>query len=358
MTTTSRMYKNPYVGPQSFRRGDALYGRDQEVGDLLDLLIAERVVLLHSPSGAGKTSLIQARLLSLLEHEGFEVLPVIRLTHDVPAALADHDPPVNRYVLSALLSLEEGLPTALQRPLSELAGISLAQYLAEWPDLDNRPGNEVLVLDQFEEVITADPVDHEVKTAFFADLGATLRDRSLWALFSMREDFVAELDPYVRYVPTRLTTRFRLDLLTVDQALEAVTNPARDANVEFEVEAAVKLVDDLRRVRTQRGARVVEELGRHVEPVQLQVSCRQIWDGIGDAARIGIKDIESVGDVNEALASYYAASVATVAGATGVPERAIRDWFERELVTSQGFRGQVLGGPDSPGSPADESSSS
>ena len=63
MTTTARAHTNPYVGPQSFRRGDALYGRDREVADLLDLLIAERVVLLHSPSGAGKTSLIQARLL-------------------------------------------------------------------------------------------------------------------------------------------------------------------------------------------------------------------------------------------------------------------------------------------------------
>lgn len=347
MTTTARAHKNPYVGPQSFRRGDALYGRDREVADLLDLLIAERVVLLHSPSGAGKSSLIQARLITLLETEGFEVLPVIRLSHELPASLVDHDPPVNRYVLSALLSLEEGLPSRLQRPLPELARTSLAQYVAQWPDLDARPGNEVLILDQFEEVITADPVDHEAKVAFFADLGATLRDRSLWALFSMREDFVAELDPYARHVPTRLATRFRLDLLTVDQALEAVTCPARDAGVEFEEEAAVKLVDDLRRVRTQRGTDVVEELGRHVEPVQLQVTCRQIWEGLGDADHIGLDDIESAGDVNEALAGYYAASVAAVSRETLVPERALRDWFERELVTAQGFRGQVLAGPES-----------
>lgn len=346
MTTTARAHKNPYVGPQSFRRGDALYGREREVSDLLDLLIAERVVLLHSPSGAGKTSLIQARLLSLLEAEDFEVLPVVRLNHEVPDSLADREPPVNRYVLSALLSLEEGVPSHLQRPLPELARTSLAQYLGQWPDLDDRPGNEVLVFDQFEEVLTTDPVDHATKVAFFADLGATLRDRSLWALFSMREDFVAELDPFARHVPTRFSTRYRLDLLTVEQALEAVTRPARDADVEFDEDAAVKLVDDLRRVRTQRGTRVVEELGRHVEPVQLQVTCRQIWEGLGDAHRIAIDDIESAGDVNEALAGYYAAIVAAVSRETGVAERALRDWFERELVTAQGFRGQVLGGPE------------
>jgi WD40 repeat protein len=349
MTTTARSLKNPYVGPQSFRRGDALYGRDREVGDLLDLLIAERLVLLHSPSGAGKTSLIQARLVVLLEDEGFEVLPVIRLSHEVPAAVSENQPPVNRYVLSALLSLEEGVPPHLQRSLPELAGMTLAQYIAEWPDLDGRPDNEVLIFDQFEEVITADVVDHDAKAAFFADLGSTLRDRSLWALFAMREDFLAELDPYARHVPTRFSTRFRLDLLSVDQAMDAITSPARDAGVEFEPMAAQKLVDDLRRVRTQRGAAVVEELGRHVEPVQLQVTCRQIWDGLDGATRIAINDVESAGDVNEALADYYAASVAAVSAETGVSERALRDWFEKELLTSQGFRGQVLGGPESTG---------
>ena len=44
---------NPYVGPRAFQRGETLYGRDLEVVQLLDLLIAERIVVLHSPSGAG-----------------------------------------------------------------------------------------------------------------------------------------------------------------------------------------------------------------------------------------------------------------------------------------------------------------
>ncbi|WP_156035331.1 WD40 repeat domain-containing protein [Terrabacter tumescens] len=339
---------NPYVGPQSFRRGDQLYGRDREAADLVDLLVAERIVLLHSPSGAGKTSLIQARLVPMLEEEGFEVLPIVRVNRepaDVPGAPAG----INRYVLSTLLSLEEGLPAAIQHTVTELAGMTLAQYLAQRPDMDGRPGNEVLVFDQFEEVITADPVDQDAKAAFFTDLSTMLADRKLWALFAAREDFLAEFAPYVRPLPTRLSTRYRLDLLTADQALDAMTLPARAVGVEFDHDAARRLVDDLRKVRVQHAGTVTEEEGPHVEPVQLQVVCRLMWDRLSrEARRVEIADVEAVGDVDKALADYYATSVAGVCGDTGLPERSLRDWIETALVTNQGFRAQVMRGPAGP----------
>ena len=58
---------NPYVGPRPFTQTDPLFGRDVEKVELLNLLIAERIVLLYSPSGAGKTSLIQAGLVPELK---------------------------------------------------------------------------------------------------------------------------------------------------------------------------------------------------------------------------------------------------------------------------------------------------
>jgi len=63
MAVTQATHPNPYIGPRAFRTGETLYGRDREVDELLDLLIAERIVLLYSPSGAGKTSLVQAALI-------------------------------------------------------------------------------------------------------------------------------------------------------------------------------------------------------------------------------------------------------------------------------------------------------
>src|SRR5258707_14876425 len=95
--------ENPYVGPRSFKTGEKMYGRDRELQDLLNLLIAERIVLLYSPSGAGKSSLIHAGLIGQLRKEGFRPLPVMRVS------LQPENMPLNanRYLLSAKLSLEE-----------------------------------------------------------------------------------------------------------------------------------------------------------------------------------------------------------------------------------------------------------
>lgn len=341
---------NPYVGPTSFRLGDPLYGRDREEEDLLDLLIAERIVLLYSPSGAGKTSLIQAALVPALQEAGFEVLPVIRVTHALEPR-PGMPTPRNRYVLGTLLSLEEGVPPDRQRPVEELATLTLRQYMEAYADRDRRPGNEVLVFDQFEEVLTADPTDEAAKHQFFAELGEMLRDRGHWALFSMREDFLAALDPYLRHVPTRFRTTFRLDLLAVPEALDAIRLPARTAGVDFTEEAANQLVDDLRRVRVQRPSGDTEDAyGAYVEPVQLQVACRLLWSTLPPGAdRITRADVEALGDVDRALGDYYADRVRTIAAETGVRESVIRDWFEDRLITPQGLRGEVLEGPEVPG---------
>ncbi len=54
-----------------------------------------------------------------------------------------------------------------------------------------------------------------------------------------------------------------------------------ELGVDFTESAADRLLDDLRQVRVQRGTIVTEELGPYVEPVQLQVVCRQLWESLG-----------------------------------------------------------------------------
>ena len=82
MPDSSGRGPNPYVGPRAFQEADqgAFFGRETEVRQLLSLAVARRVVLLYAPSGAGKTSLLQAGLLPRLrELREVTVLPLARV---------------------------------------------------------------------------------------------------------------------------------------------------------------------------------------------------------------------------------------------------------------------------------------
>ena len=201
---------NPYPGPRAFEPGETLYGRRRDTRQLLNLLIAERIVLLYSPSGAGKTSLMQAALVPELEAEGFRVLPPMRVSLEAASRVARVR---NRYVFSLLLSLEAGLDEAEQTPVDALAGMTLDEYLAQQPGATSSNGSsdqlldaddwygDVLIFDQFEEILNTDPTDRAAKMGFFMQVGEALQNRQRWALFAMREEFVAGLDPYLLPLP-------------------------------------------------------------------------------------------------------------------------------------------------------------
>jgi hypothetical protein len=328
---------NPYPGPRPFVAGESLYGRDREVTKLFYLLSAERIVVLHSPSGAGKSSLLNAGLVPMLREERFYPWPTIRLSQ--PAADGG-----NRFVRSAIASLEEGLPESLRRPAEELAGASLAEYVAGRPRRPGAPASVVLVFDQFEEILTLDPLALDARREFFRQLGEALENPDVWALFALREDYLGALDPFRDEVPTRLSNTFRVDLLTVDDARDAIAKPAHDAGREFAPDAAEKLAKDLATISVQQpDGSFEEETGVYVEPLQLQVVCRRLWDELPpDARTIGVENLQASGDVNSALAAYYDVCVGAVAGEDVGRERAIREWFGDRLITPGGIRGQVL----------------
>jgi tetratricopeptide (TPR) repeat protein/WD40 repeat protein len=338
-------FSNPYVGPRAFKANEVLYGRERELRQLESLLIAERIVLLHSPSGAGKTSLIQAGLSPRLREQEFSVLPIIRVNLEPPDDIQKFDG-FNRYTFSAMVSLEEGVDSEKRLSHEELAGLDLDSYLLR------QYGSErdlVLIFDQFEEVLTSSPVDTDAKAAFFSNLGEALYKRERWALLSIREDYLGALAPYLRPIPGQLESRFRLDLLNLDAAKQAIKKPALVSGVEFLDEAVQKLVDDLRVIQVQQPDGSFETAqGLTVEPVQLQVVCFNLWQsGAADDGLISPDDLQNVGSVGDVLATYYADSLTKISVNSGVEERVVRQWFHEQLITSEGIRGQALRGVNS-----------
>lgn len=357
MKPTDKIESSPYVGTESIQTGQALFGRDHEIELLTDLLIARRIVLLHSPSGAGKTSLINAGLLPALVKEHFTVLPVVRVNKAVPMEVqAVSDPSqVNRYTISALLSLDADPSLAVRLTASELSTMDLETYLELRRPPDDPDQPLLLILDQFEELLTADPIDLDKKQQFMIGLGKALEDRRTWALFSMREDFVGGLDPFLQYIPTQLSARVRLDLLSKEGAEQAIRRPTpEDEEFQeglyetFTQGAASLLAEDLRTMLVQQegGKRLVQP-GPYIEPVQLQVVCWRLWQNRGNTSQVDESILSAAGTVDEALEGHYADTVRQIAEELkdrGVREWMIRDWFDRKLITTGGIRGQVMMG--------------
>ena len=331
---------NPFVGPRPIERGQPIFGRDAEIDGLYYLLSAERIVLFHSPSGAGKSSLLQAGLLPRLE-EQFDVWAPARV--NLPPG---SDGTANRYVRSVNHSFEAEVPDGLRRPESAIAGMTLAEYVASRPRRRSAPGNTVLIFDQFEEILTAGPTAFEARREFFTQLAALLQRPEIWAIFALREDYLAQLDPFADELPTHLKNRFRLDLLRREGAEDTIRRSVESAGRRFEPEALRQLVADLAKMQVQQpDGEFRAETGPYIEPLHLQVTCRELWDRMPAAQTvIGKEDVTWFGDVTSALAAYYASAVGKVSGSDDRVERNIRRWFGEELI-ARGIRVQRLREP-------------
>lgn len=338
--------ERPYVGATAIQDDRLFFGRGTDSEAVVDNLLAYRIVLLFSPSGAGKTSLIEAGVKPRLAKD-FDILPTIRLNRKPEPGQIPENTVYNRFILSALLSLQTGADVQAHEVLPSLVGTTLAGYLEE-NTIDHEDNKRtLLIFDQFEELLASEPALKDEIVVFLEDLMTVLYDYRYWALFAMREDYLAKLEPYLSYFPDRLSTHYYLKLLDKDNAIEAVIRPAGVCKVKFHLEAARKLVDELSIKRIPSAQGVIEQSGDYVEPVQLQVVCDNLWDKPRpDPKEITPEDVSTLANIDTALADHYNRKVSSVAKAFQIDERGIRDWFEQQLISEQEFRQQTLAGTE------------
>jgi SOS regulatory protein LexA len=319
---TEPQERNPYVGPRPFEPQDRyrFFGRDPESSELLSLVIAHRVLLVYAPSGAGKTS-------QDIEPE------------EIP----------NLYVFNTLMSWAE---EADPRRLSQM---SLAGFLKgrEHPtDEEGLPSPRVVIFDQFEELFAFYPERWRDREEFFEQVRDALeRDPLLRVVFGIREDYIAQLDPYAPLLPEKLRTRFRLERLREGAALAAVAGPLKDTGRSFAQGIPEQLVEEFLKVRVATAAgETVEVTGEFIEPVQLQVVCQSLWRNLPPDITVITQDyLQAFGDVNQALSEFYERSIKRAAQEAGLREADIRKWFERKLITPGGTRGTVYRGREKTG---------
>jgi len=344
----------PYVGPRSFRKEqrEFFFGRDEEADELVSIITAHPAVLLYSQSGAGKTSLLNAKLIPKLEEEeGFHVLPPMRVQGQLPATLKIGRN-TNIFVLNALMSCGQFDITKSNM------GMTFHEFIAQCGQKTNEygePAPTVMVFDQFEELFTSYPGRWADREDFFRQVGEALEGNPkkglrsnplLRVIFCMREDYIAELDPYLPLLPEKLRTRFRLEHLREKKALTAITKPLEKTNRSYAPGVAEQLVRNLLRIPTQ-SMTGTQTMGLYVEPVQLQVVCQSLWDALTpDESVITLNHLQKYGDVSQALSNFYERSIRSVSKDTGVKEETLRRWFGDTLITPEGTRAPVNRGKD------------
>jgi hypothetical protein len=364
------MTDNPYIGPRTFTRqeGGRFFGREQEARDLFSLAVSERLVLFYAQSGAGKSSLINARLMPQLEEAGYAVLPPGRVSGDVPGGVNQVS---NIFTFNLMLSLDQ----SSSKP-ERFTALSLTDFLVRLVSTDGEhyvyeveakteaegyvEAPHVLIIDQFEELITTHPERWSERADFFSQLNQAMSDDPLlWVVLAFREDYLAAIEPYASLLTDKMRARFYMQRMGYKAALEAVKKPAEQAGRLFAPGVAESLVNNLRQIRVQTNVNLapdqtapsssrLQALGQFVEPVQLQVVCYQLWENlkVRPAPEITSQDLRELGNVDTALAQFYEQALAKVLAETGVSELEVRDWFEHKLITEAGTRGNVYRGAD------------
>ena len=362
--------ENPFPGPRPFEPTESQYffGREAEKLELTSMILANRVVFLYAQSGAGKTSLLNACLLpALRDEEDFDVLPVARLGVPLPAGVTT-DQVKNVFVFNALRAWRKDAEPSqlLSQTLGDFLFDDYVQKTLALGEYESRPAPRVLVFDQFEELFTTYPERWKDRRDFFVQLARALDpnleewrdrlkaaglpaegsepDRSVRILFSLREDHLANLHTYADLLPVKPVVRVRIERLRKEAACEAAERPAGLSGRPFDKGVADQLVTKLVVSKIKlTGGGVDDVEGEFVEPVQLQIICKKLFETLpAGQARVGAADLQRLGDVNEPLIEYYEKAVRRAVEEAGEKEAALRDWFEHALITPAGTRGTVF----------------
>lgn len=352
-----RSLKDLYPGPRPFLPDEAhlFFGRDQEAANLRDLALSYRMMLLYARSGAGKSSLVNARLLDALKHEGFTALRG-RVAGDLPPDLLQtRDPGFNVHTFHALTSLAGDAIRA-----EDARRMSLGDYIGRL----NREAPYYVVFDQFEEFFTVHPDRWRDRRPFFEQLQKVLRENeNVHVLLVIREDYVASLDPFSDLAPGGLRFRFRLERLRQDQAKAAIEQPLLRAGLRFESPEIVNdFLKELSKERIELGREVIESEGEYIEPMHLQVVCRSLVEKLpAGTTVISRAALSTYGNVDETLSEYYngaiSGSLRYYRQRSGLGEMVLsafrkregaearlRRWFDGCLITKSGTRGFMFMG--------------
>lgn len=292
-----------YPGSRPFEDTDIdrklFFGREQEKEDLLQKVLARKLVVLFAKSGLGKTSLINAGVSRLLREKGCVPLKV-RFNHTETNPIQTVYDSIKDRAAQFSLDWEPGEEKTLWEYFKTAAFWSAGDSLM----------TPVLILDQFEEFFAFH--EPEARKAFILQLADLVNGTipshlrqviregepfpygenppEVKVLVSIREDQLGLLEEFSSEIPDILRNRYRLSALTRDQAREAIVEPpqVQDEHIgttgfEYADDTLNAMLDYLSKAKERGGVVIKDE----IESFQLQLLCRHIESDIREKKKKG-----------------------------------------------------------------------
>ncbi|MBP6826127.1 MAG: hypothetical protein KA165_06190 [Saprospiraceae bacterium] len=330
--------RSRYPGIRAFEENEQFlfFGRNDEIRRLYAQVTANTLVVLFAKSGIGKSSLLNAGLLPLLDFDRYRSVKVrFQSTGTTPTDALKSE-------LKSYLNAGELLAQTGHSPDSA----PLWEYLRACHfERHGETATPMLVFDQFEEFFEHSPAERERFIKEIADLVnnrlpqrvySAAENRLDWhtpipvkVIFAIRSDRVSLLHDLGSDIPAILQNRFELRPLGREAAGEGIVQPAAIVRREMATPPFTYLPAALDQILD-----ALENKNAEVESFQLQLVCQYIEKQLAKGAADISKPVdESVfggtEGIRNILQNYYEDTLAELP-ADG---RALaRDFIERGLI--------------------------
>lgn len=264
--------KNPWIGLESYKEGDIIYGRDEDIRNLTQRVLNDTEVLLYGKSGIGKSSILNAGVIPAARRRGY--LPVmIRLSHKANDSYLGQ---ISTAIENAILAIP------IKEKENKQENIRLNECIREEVQCRDKENESLyeyfhrhtyysangerlklwLLFDQFEEIFTLQSSER-IKKKFFSELADLfndimpvnlqhidheqvtsqkvefesitinlkkdtpqyVKDNDIHFLFTIREDFLSEFEYYTAAIPSLKNNRYGLRPINEEQAAKIIMDP-------------------------------------------------------------------------------------------------------------------------------------
>lgn len=316
--------EHPYPGLRAYKRNEwpIFFGRESMTQDVIDRVIVNHLVAVHGDSGCGKSSLIAAGVLPLLEADQARVggrwhtcitRPGDRPLWNIAEALSVLDRDVGN-----------STPIALRRIFhqGEEAPLALADALGCCAEQ-----NICILFDQFEELFEyarrGGTLEAEMLIGFLVGLART-KPPGLRAILTMRTEYLGQCAQYQGLAETVNETQYLLPRMEPQALFRAIREPARLYDGCIEENLAWRLIDDA-------------GTGQDQLPL-LQHGLRLLWgrDPIRKEREIGLNAYKAAGNLSLSL-SNHADAILVQAAASPNDEAVVENVFR--ALTARNLEG-------------------